>query len=672
MPWMRFPLLRSFLLCALGFVAAEYRWPLPPSAFAYALLALWLSLFLARSRLSAYFWPLAFGTLWHLSLFWASAQWYYYHQPRAEGGEEPVFQRFIIRSEAQHSARSLRFEAETEAGERVLLSLAKDSAALRLRYGEAFFAQASLRPPAAPRNPDEFDYRRYLERQGLARQAYLPAGSWQRDTGFTLGLSWAPVLGLRQKALGLLREWALDPPALAVAEALFLGYRQDLASEQKEQFAKVGLMHLLAVSGLHLGIVYLMLSRSLFFLQHRAWSRLLRLGILLLALWFYALLTGLSPSVVRAATMFSFVALGQHFKRRVSIYNTLLASAFLLMLCHPAYLFSVGFQLSYAAVFGIVWMQPSLSAWWFPRNRLLRFFWDLITVSIAAQCFTLPLALFYFHQFPPYFLLSNLLGIPLVMGIMYYGFPFFLADALGLAPEAWLWPLAQLFDLLLASVAFLDKLPYASWQGFHLRWGEVFLLYGFIILLHSWWQRGGLWTLRGALSLGLILALAQGQEAYWQSTWRLQTFQLRSGPLLTLSAGAQSLHLYPPDMPPDSLDWQRSTLNFGARDNWQQSLLATPLSLPQSDWVLAQAEKPLWYFGGQRFYHYRAEWGAQAAEFWWVTEGSLPPEEAPPSPARIIAQSLSAAETAAWQSYAQRAGCEFYHAEAQAFAQRWR
>lgn len=255
------------------------------------------------------------------------------------------------------------------------------------------------------------------------------------------------------------------PDAHAVAAALVLGDKRFLQASTRDAFAGSGAMHILAVSGLHVGIVYLMLSAVVGRVPLRGHvRRIVRIILLLTGLWGYALLTGSSPSVLRAATMLSFVVVGQSLGRRTDIYNTLAASAFLLLVIDPMRIHHLGFQLSYLAVLGIIWWQPRIEAMWTPRHRLLKSAWSLTAVSLAAQAATAPLAILAFHQFPTFFLLTNLVAIPLAGLILPTGLAVLV---LGDIPAVG-WVLARVLDLelfaLVHAVRWIDALPGAVIQ----------------------------------------------------------------------------------------------------------------------------------------------------------------------------------------------------------------
>jgi len=176
----------------------------------------------------------------------------------------------------------------------------------------------------------------------------------------------------------------------------------------------------LAVSGLHIGIILWIVSFLLKPLERIKYGKFLKTLSLIFLLWVFAFIAGLSASVVRAVTMFTFIAVGMLFRRKNVVEFSLISSMFLLLLIKPMFLFDVGFQLSYLAVFGIVYMQPKMYSLWKPTLRIVDFFWKLCTVSLAAQIGVLPLSIFYFHQFPALFLVSNLVIVPF-LGILFTG-----------------------------------------------------------------------------------------------------------------------------------------------------------------------------------------------------------------------------------------------------------
>jgi len=203
--------------------------------------------------------------------------------------------------------------------------------------------------------------------------------------------------------------------------ALLLGQRQEISKELSDNYSKAGAIHILAVSGLHVGIILLILSFVLKPLERVNKGKLIKLVLVILFLWFFAVLAGMSASVTRAVTMFSAIALGQFFNKRNAVEHSLIFSMFIILLWKPLFLFDVGFQLSYTAVFGIIWVQPVLYQLWKPTFFIVDKGWQLISVSVSAQLGVLPISLFYFHQFPGLFFISNLIIIPFLGVILGLG-----------------------------------------------------------------------------------------------------------------------------------------------------------------------------------------------------------------------------------------------------------
>lgn len=261
-------------------------------------------------------------------------------------------------------------------------------------------------------NPYTFDYKAYMQRRNIYRQVWLPSESWLKtgiDEKFRIRV-------LAEKTRGYLLKIyennGLKGDELAILSALTLGYRKSLDAEVRQTFANSGAMHVLAVSGLHVGIIFLAFKWLFSFLKRFLWGRWTYVVGAIFILWGYAFLTGLSPSVQRAALMFSLVQIGDGLRRPANIYNTLAASAFILLVVNPVLLFEVGFQLSYSAVLGIVYFQPKLAGFFEFRSKLGNYIWGLFTVSVAAQIGTFAVSSFYFKQFPVWFWITNFFVIP--------------------------------------------------------------------------------------------------------------------------------------------------------------------------------------------------------------------------------------------------------------------
>jgi competence protein ComEC len=358
----------------------------------------------------------------------------------------------------------------------------KDAKSLNLKYGDELLLKANFKDIPEAQNPGEFNYKRFLSFHNVFNQTYIKNGEWLA-TGINSG---NPILkysiGLRSNLLTVLSDNHLTGDELSVGAALLLGYVDKLDADIITAYASTGALHVLSVSGLHVAIVYIVFSWFLFFLDKIKYGHIIKSFLLILFLWFYAALTGLSPSVLRAATMFTFIIIAKAFNRHTNIYNTLAASAFFLLLINPYLIMEVGFQLSYLAVIGIVYIQPKIKDWFQPENWFLNQIWTITAVSIAAQIATFPLGLHYFHQFPNYFLLSNLVVIPISTVIIYLGIAVFSFAKIPLFVKYLSICFTWAIWLLNSSVKWIEKLPSSLITGIHITVLETWLLYGLIIL----------------------------------------------------------------------------------------------------------------------------------------------------------------------------------------------
>jgi competence protein ComEC len=302
---------------------------------------------------------------------------------------------------------------------KIILNISSKHSAKSLTIGKEIIVDGVVYKNKRPFNPSLFDYSSYLENQEIYAQLYT------KSTLIIIGNDkqglWSSFSNFREKIMENLKRSAISNTELNVLNALVLGQQQDIDAEVLKDYQYAGAVHVLSVSGLHVGFLLLFLSTLLKPIGNSRKGSLLKLAIIILSLWSFAILAGLSASIVRSATMFSFVAIGLHLRRTVNIYHTLIVSMLLILLFKPSFLFDVGFQLSYLALFYIVWFQPVLAQIWQPNNKIIKYFWDIITVSFAAQIGAMPLSIYYFHQFPGLFFVTNLLILPLLGIIMAVG-----------------------------------------------------------------------------------------------------------------------------------------------------------------------------------------------------------------------------------------------------------
>lgn len=271
--------------------------------------------------------------------------------------------------------------------------------------------------------------------------------------------------------------------------ALILGQQQDISPEIVRDYQYAGAVHVLSVSGLHVGFILLFITFLLKPFPNSKSGALVKLVIVITFLWAFGLLAGFAPSVVRSVTMFSFVAVGMFLRRSVNIYNTIAISALLILLFQPSFLMDIGFQLSYAALYFIVWLQPLLASLWTPKYKLTSYLWDIITVSFAAQIGTFPMSIYYFHQFPGLFFVTNLVILPGMSLILGLG-----VIVMFLAAFDWIWlPLLKalewsifLLNKLIAWVASFEEFVFKDIPlSIYIMWG----LYVFIFCVIIWFKK---------------------------------------------------------------------------------------------------------------------------------------------------------------------------------------
>lgn len=316
----------------------------------------------------------------------------------------------------------------------LLINIAKDSTLQPLKVGSVFMLNERLNTIPIPKNPYQFDYKSYLERQYIYHQIYTTNNSLFKIDYESKGV-FSFASSIRETVNTKLKQFNFKDEELSIINALLLGQRKGIDKAIYENYINAGVVHILAVSGLHVGIVLLLLNFLLKPLDYLKHGKILKTLIILFLLWSFAIVAGLSASVTRAVTMFSIVAIAINWKRPTNIYNTLAVSMFILLLIKPLYIFDVGFQLSYIAVFAIVWIRPLLYNLWKPKLKILNFFWSIFTVTTAAQIGVLPISLYYFHQFPSLFFISNLIVIPFLGIILGMGFIVIILALLNVLPQ---------------------------------------------------------------------------------------------------------------------------------------------------------------------------------------------------------------------------------------------
>lgn len=301
---------------------------------------------------------------------------------------------------------------------KILLNVSKKGHEEILKCGNKLIFSEELQPVPKSLNPHQFDYSAYLKQQNVYHQVYIKAADLMvlsTENNFDFYIEY-----YREKLLNSFKQHHFSESTFNIIKALVLGQRQDMDSEIAQKYTDAGVIHILAISGMHITLLYGMLIALLKPLERLRNGKLLQFFIAVLLLWCFAVLSGLSASVVRSVVMFTFISWGIYLNQSSNIYNSMATSMLAILLFKPSFLFDVGFQLSYAAVFSIVWLQPlfRISMLW--EHRVLRYVYDTIVISLIAQIGVLPISLYYFHQFPTLFLLANLVVIPLSSFILIY------------------------------------------------------------------------------------------------------------------------------------------------------------------------------------------------------------------------------------------------------------
>ncbi len=390
----------------------------------------------------------------------------------------------------------------------LMIYLQKDSLASSLLYGDRILIPNQYDTVRPSLNPNAFDYKKFLSRKNIFHSVYLPSDAWYLTEDNQGNLLISASLSLRNQALNIFSKSISGDRERALISALLLGYRDSLDPEMRQEFAGAGAMHILCVSGLHVGIIFLVLQHVFGFLGRQPGGRIIQAILILGCIWVYAAVTGFSPSVLRSASMFTFVVAGRTVGRKTNIYNTLSASALLLVLADPFMITQIGFQLSYLAVIGIVSLQPHMEKMLRLKCTIFRKAWAIVTVSVAAQLATGPLALHYFNQFPNYFLLTNIWIIPLSALVIYLGLATLALHFVPFAGHLCAQLLSLFLKAMLEGVRWVEGLPFSVTNGVFIPWYEVLVVMILIVFTSLFLVVRSRAMLLSTLVLGLLFVVS--------------------------------------------------------------------------------------------------------------------------------------------------------------------
>ena len=462
---LQFPLVRITLFFILG-ILFVYFLKLSPAVififFTITTIVFCATYFITKKKTN---FPFLFGIATYLFAFSIGATTQLVHsdlyQPNNYIHSKEVFTKnhvftVTLREKLKSSYSNERYIAllnsidQEKSSGRILLNIRSGSLNHSFAIGSRLKINAILYETTPQKNPNQFDYQKYLENKQIYAQLYTDSNEIKLSSDAVQDI-WYYAAQLRTRIIQNLEKSNFNRKELNVAVALIMGQQQDIDPEIIQDYQYAGAVHILSVSGLHIGFILLFVTQLLKPFPNTKKGALIKLIITLTALFLFGILAGLAPSVVRSVAMFSFVAIGNHLRRSVNIYHTLLVSVLLILLFQPSFLFDVGFQLSYVALFFIIWMQPLIDKLWKPKNKIQKYVWDILTVSFAAQIGTLPLSVYYFHQFPMLFFVTNLIVIPFLSIIMALGVFVMVLAAFNYVP---FYP-AKLLEL---CICFLDKI----------------------------------------------------------------------------------------------------------------------------------------------------------------------------------------------------------------------
>ncbi len=416
----------------------------------------------------------------------------------------------------KYEAQVLKINGENTQG-KILVNVKKDSLEKQFRIDDKLLIGSAFLEIEDPKNPYQFHYKNYLKKRHVYRQVIITNEEFIQLKNSKLTLK-GYADKFRVQANETLTKNGFDGDELAIVNALLLGQRQEISKGLIQDYSKAGAIHILAVSGLHVGIIMLMLSFLAKPLKRIKNGNSIQLIIIVSLLWVFAFIAGMSASVVRAVAMFTAISIGLAIQRKNSVYKNLIISMFFLLLFNPYYVFEVGFQLSYLAVFFIVWLQPIIYRLWKPKWKFLDYFWQLFTVSLAAQIGVLPLSLYYFHQFPGLFFVANLVIVPILGFVLGLGIVIIFLGWVNLAPTLLLSFYKGIITTMNSVISWIAAQKAFVFQEISFSLFLVFTSYLMVVFTFRWIQHKTMHNFKYAL---LTIIFLQGTVLY-------QKYELRS------------------------------------------------------------------------------------------------------------------------------------------------
>ncbi len=558
--WRGRPFLRILLFFASGILVAQYWFAdkqLPLRDLIFLLVFITSVSAVIANRIKSFKYSWVAGLIFNIALFIAGLTLtvQQIRQSRVKLDENPqaVWEGKLV-TEPMQRAKTVKFilkivkrtdhDSVFPHRVKVLAYLKTDTLPVGIHLGSFLIFHGKMSPLEAPKNPGEFDYRRFLQDRGIRYRVFIDKKSWKllpAQAGFLLP---AVFSSWRNNLLRSLRSQGLSHDEYAVAAAILLGYGQLIAPDLHQDFTAAGAVHILVVSGMHVGIIFLIFSFLFRFLLRFKNGDYLRNVLLILVIWSYALLTGLSPSVSRAATMISLFILADIFRRGYENFNILAASAFLLLLLNPLLLFDVGFQLSYAAVAGILMFYFPLYQSVYFNNKIFQTIWAALVVSFSAEMGVFAIAAHYFHQFPLYFLLTNLAVFVLSYLIIFSGLAFLSLSWIPVVNHLLAVVLAKMIHVLIVIVRFVASMPFSALYDLYFPWFKVLLIFALLIWCYYLFVHKNLHMLTPALAtLVLLLGIQTIRQVQLQRQDKIIIYSLRHHTAIDLITGKRHILL---------------------------------------------------------------------------------------------------------------------------------
>ncbi len=420
---------------------------------------------------------------------------------------------------------------------KLLLNIRRDSVLNDFEIGTKLKIDASIYKNREISNPNQFDYGRYLENQDIYAQIYANYDDIKRSNIVEKD-AWHYSAKFRNRIIHNLEKAGFCQMELAVINALILGQQQDISADIIQDYQFAGAIHILSVSGLHVGFIMFFISFLLKPFPNHQKAKFFKLIITIVSIWLFGLIAGFAPSILRAVVMFSFVAIGDYYRKGHNIFHTLLVSAMLILLFKPSFLFDVGFQLSYVSLFFMVWLQPFFKSVWTPKNKIISYLWDILTVSFAAQLGAFPLSIYYFHQFPGLFFITNLLVLPAIGFIMAYAVIIMILAFFNIVPQLLLKILENAVWVLNKIIAGIASFEQFIFQNIPMNIYILLSLYLVILGLILYFKDLKINKLIIALITIIVFQISLiGTKIYHQKEQELIVFNIKKNSLLAARIG---------------------------------------------------------------------------------------------------------------------------------------